>query len=111
MSRRAQHIVLLYDMQGVMTGGRVMGRLDDRLGWMEGEQHEGEGSSMRVVCNARVKNLKHISDMIEAVDQRQLAAGVKGQENNGRIVKGVRQATISLSKHIKDTPTLNQVNK
>ena len=43
---------------------------------MAGEQYEGEGSSMRVVCNAQVKNLKHISDMIEAVDQRQLAAGV-----------------------------------
>ena len=49
---------------------------------MVGEQYEGEGSSMRVVCNAQVENLKHISDMIEAVDQRQLAAGVKGQKNN-----------------------------
>ena len=49
---------------------------------MAGEQYEREGSSMRVVCNAQVKNLKHISDMIEAVDQRQLAVGVKGQKNN-----------------------------
>ena len=53
---------------------------------MAGEQYEWEGSSMRVVCNAQVKNLKHISDMIEAVDQRQLAAGVKGQKNNTYIV-------------------------
>ena len=49
---------------------------------MAGEKYEGEGSSMTVVCNAQVKNLKHISEMIEAVDQRQLAAGVKGQKNN-----------------------------